>query len=109
MAATAAAFREVGLPEAAQFTADADNYRRCIRDVVERVAFADPDTGLLFIPNSVFFRPRNKGDLPAAGGAWASDGPRSLFDTDVLNPVTDAKYWEPMLALCSVAWASSAA
>jgi hypothetical protein len=99
MAATAAAFREVGLPEAAQFTADADDYRRCIRDVVERVAFADPDTGLLFIPNSVFFRPRNKGDLPERGGAWASDGPRSLFDTDVLNPVTDAKYWEPMLAL----------
>jgi hypothetical protein len=99
MSDMAAAFREAGLPEADQFAADAADYRQCILDVIERIKFTDPGTGLLFIPNTVFFRPREKGDLPERGGAWASDGPRSLFDTRVLHPVKDGRYWEPMLAL----------
>ena len=99
MAEMAEAFREAGLPEADQFAADAEDYRRCILDVIHRIQFTDPETGLLFIPNTVYFRPREKGDIPERGGAWGSDGPRSFFDTGVLNPVADAKYWEPMLAL----------
>jgi hypothetical protein len=99
MAEMAEAFREAGLPEADQFAADAEDYRHCILDVIQRIQFTDPETGLLFIPNTVFFRPREKDDIPERGGAWASDGPRSLFDAGVLNPVADAKYWEPMLAL----------
>ena len=99
MAEMAEAFREAGLPEAERFAAEAKDYRQCILDVIHRIEFTDPETGLLFIPNTVFFRPREKGDIPERGGAWASDGPRSLFDTGVLNPVADAKYWEPMLSL----------
>jgi hypothetical protein len=93
MAEMAAAFREAGLAEADRLAADVEEYRRCLRDVVERVEFTDPETGLRFLPNTVYFRQGER------GGAWASDGPRALFDAGVLHPVADAKYWEPMLAL----------
>jgi hypothetical protein len=99
-AETAAAFRSAGAPEAARLTADADEYRRCILHTVEKVAFKDPETGLLFLPNTVYFRQGNRGN----GGVWMLDGPRVLFDLGILNPVADGKYWQPMLELIQRRW-----
>ena len=100
MAETAAAFRALGAPEADRLSADADEYRRCIRDTVKKVAFKDPDTGLLFLPNTVYFRQGDRGN----GGVWLLDGPRVLFDLGILDPVADAKYWQPMLEFVQRRW-----
>ena len=100
MAETAAAFRSAGAPEAARLTADADEYRRCILDTVEKVAFKDPETGLLFLPNTVYFRQGDRGN----GGVWMLDGPRVLFDLGILDPVADAKYWQPLLEIVQRRW-----
>jgi hypothetical protein len=100
MAETAAAFRSAGVPEADRLSGDADEYRGCIRDTLEKVAFNDPETGLLFLPNTVYFRQEDRGN----GGVWVADGPRTLFDVGILNPVTDVKYWQPMLELVQRRW-----
>jgi hypothetical protein len=93
MAEMASAFRQAGLPEAERFAADADEYRRCILATLERVARKDPDTGLLFVPNTVY---HGRGDPEKVGG-WVADGPRALFDTGILDPVKDVKYWQSYL------------
>jgi hypothetical protein len=100
MAETAAAFRDAGDSEAARLTADADDYRRCILDTVEKVAFKDPETGLLFLPNTVYFSKGDRGN----GGVWMLDGPRVLFDLGILDPVADAKYWNPLLEIVERRW-----
>lgn len=93
LAETARAFRNAGMPEADRLAAGADEYRRCILDTLEKVAYKDADTGLLCVPNTVYFR---KGD-PENVGVWAADGPRALFDVGILDPVTDVKYWQAYL------------
>jgi hypothetical protein len=100
MTETAAAFQSAKAPEAARLTTGADEYRRCILDTVEKVAFKDPEAGLLFLPNTVYFRQGDRGN----GGVWLLDGPRVLFDLGILNPVADAKYWQPMLELVQRRW-----
>jgi hypothetical protein len=100
MAETAAAFRSAGAPEAARLVADANEYRRCILNTADRVAFKDPETGLLFLPNTVYFREGDRGN----GGVWLLDGPRILFDLGILNPVADAKYWQPLLDIVERRW-----
>jgi hypothetical protein len=99
MTETAAAFRSAGAPEAARLTADADEYRRSILDTVEKVAFKDPQTNLLFLPNIVYFH----GDR-GNGGVWMLDGPRVLFDLGLLDPVSDGKYWQPLLEIVQRRW-----
>jgi hypothetical protein len=100
MAEMAAAFRSAGDPQADRLTADADEYRRSILDTVEKVAFKDPETGLLFLPNTVYFRQEDRGN----GGVWLLDGPRVLFDLGILDPVADAKYWQPLLEIVQRRW-----
>ena len=95
MAEMAAAFREAGLAEADRLTREAEEYRRCILDVLERVEYTDPETGLLFVPNTVYFRQGER------GGVWVADGPRALLDAGLL--LTD-KRWEPMLAMTRRRW-----
>ena len=96
MAEMAAAFREAGLAEADRLTREAEEYRCCILDVLERAEYTDPETGLLFVPNTVYFRQGER------GGVWVADGPRALFDAGLLGP-TD-KRWEPMLAMTRRRW-----
>jgi hypothetical protein len=100
MAEMAAAFREAGLAEADRLTREAEEYRRCILDVLKRVEYIDPETGLLFVPNTVYFRQGER------GGVWVADGPRALFDTGLLGP-TDQR-WEPMLAMTTRKWGAMA-
>ena len=94
VAETAAALRKAGDAEAASLSSAADDYRRCIFDTLHRVAYKDPDTGLLFAPNSVYFR-QDHGN----GGVWLLDGPILLFEFGILDPVADEKYWKPMLEI----------
>jgi len=94
MAQMAAAFREAGLPEADRLTRDVEEYRGCILDCLARVETVDPETGLLFVPNTVYFKQGER------GGAWMADGPRALFDTGLLEASSDRR-WEPTLALLS--------
>jgi hypothetical protein len=99
MAETAAALRTAGDAEAARLSADAEEYRRCILDTLHQAAYKDPDTGLLFAPNSVYFR-QDHGN----GGVWLLDGPILLFELGILDPVADAKYWQPMLEITQRKW-----
>lgn len=100
MADMAVAFREAGLPEADRLAREADEYRQCIVDTMHRVEFIDPDSGLLFVPNTVYYRQGER------GGIWIFDGPRALFDVDILHPVRDAKYWDSMLTTIQQKWGS---
>ena len=93
MAEMAVAFREAGMPEAERFSKDAQEYRQCILDAMHQAEFTDPDTGLLFVPNTVYFRENQR------GGIWRLDGPICLFAANLLDPVADAKYWDSMLAM----------
>ena len=97
MAAMALAFREAGLPEADRFVREAEEYRQCLRDVVQRTEYVDPATNLLFVPNTVYFRQGER------GGAWVGDGPLVLFDAGVLDAATD-KHWEPTLSMIMRHW-----
>lgn len=90
---TATAFRSAALPEADSLAKEADEYRRCILDTLERVAYRDPELGLLTVPNTVYF---GKGD-PENVGVWVADGPRALFDVGILDPVADVEYWQAYL------------
>jgi hypothetical protein len=101
MAEMAAVFREAGLPEADRLFREADEYRRCILDVLKRVEYVDPETGLLYVPNSVYFRQGER------GGVWIADGPRSLFNTGLLDAAAD-KRWEPMLDMILRKWGAMA-
>jgi len=80
MADMAAAFALAKRPEAKQMQADAEEYRQILLAVIEKEQFVDPDTGLLFIPNTVYYRqgPEQR------GGVWTSDGPITLFSTGLL-------------------------
>jgi hypothetical protein len=100
MAEAAAALRDAGAPEADRLSAAADEYRRCILDTLHQVAYKDPDTGLLFVPNSVYFRQADR----ESRGVWLLDGPLLLFDARILHPVADAKYWQPMLEIVQRKW-----
>ncbi len=88
MAEIAAAARDAGFPEADRLTKEADEYRRCLLDVIRREEYVDPETGLLFVPNTVFYRetPPDKRDP-----YWVADGPIQLYDTGVLHP-TDKRF-----------------
>ncbi len=81
MSQVAAAFREAGLPEAAQWTREADEYRQCILGVLQREQFVDPETKLLFMPSSAGYR----SGLPR-DPYWHCDGPVQMFDTGLLPP-----------------------
>ena len=86
MAEMAAALRHAGLPEADRLTKEADEYRQCILDVIQREQYVDPETKLPFIPNSVGYR--EKGPIDPY---WQADGPIQLFDTALLGP-KDARF-----------------
>ena len=88
MAEMAAAAREAGLAEADRLTREAEEYRQCILAVVHREEFVDPETGLLFVPNTVLYRetPPDKRDV-----YWVADGPIQLYDTGILHP-TDKRF-----------------
>ncbi len=98
MADMAVAFREAGLPEADRLTREADEYRQCILDAMHRAEFTDPETGLLFVPNTVYYRDGER------GGVWVADGPLALFDVGILHPVKDARYWSSMLTMIQRKW-----
>ncbi|NIA14290.1 MAG: hypothetical protein GWP08_09420, partial [Nitrospiraceae bacterium] len=87
----AAAFGRAGLPDAPRLASEAEDYRQCILDVVERIQYVDPETGLLFVPNDVLQRP---GDPP--GNVWWVDGPNCLFALGLLDAQTDPRF-EPMV------------
>jgi hypothetical protein len=93
LAETATAFRTAGAKEAERLSDEAEEYRRCILDTLKQVAVNDPGTGLLYVPNTVYFR---RGD-PEYVGVWVADGPRVLFDVGILDPVRDVKYWQSLL------------
>jgi len=80
MADMSAAFALANRPEAERMQADAEEYRQNVLAVIDKVQFVDPDTGLLFIPNTVYYRqgPEQR------GGLWAADGPIILFSTGLL-------------------------
>ena len=78
----AKAFREANLPEAARFTYEADEYRQCILDVMRKEEFVDPETGLLFVPNTVYHR----GGGPHDPNWWHANGPVHMFDVGLLEP-----------------------
>ncbi len=80
MSRMAEAFRVAGLPEADRLTREADEYGRCILEVARRSQFADPETGLTLIPNTVFYREGVR------GGLWWTDGPLALFAVGLLRP-----------------------
>jgi Concanavalin A-like lectin/glucanases superfamily len=96
MSEMAAAFREAGLPEADRLTHEADEYRRCILEVTRRAQFADPDTNLLFIPNTVYYREGSQ------GGLWWADGPQPMFATGLLRP-SDPRF-TPMVQYVERKW-----
>jgi len=98
MADMAVAFREAGLPEAERLAREAGEYRQCILDALHQAEFTDPETSLPFVPNTVYYRQGER------GGVWVFDGPRALFDVDILHPVKDAKYWDSMLATIQHKW-----
>jgi hypothetical protein len=88
MSEIAAAAREAKMPEADRLTKEAEEYRQVLLDVIRREEFVDPETGLLFVPNTVQYRetPPDKRDA-----YWVADGPIQLFDTGVLHP-TDKRF-----------------
>ena len=88
MSEIATAAREARMPEAERLTKDAAEYRQCILDVLHREEFVDPNTNLLFVPNTVFYRetPADKRDP-----YWCADGPVQLFDVGILHP-TDKRF-----------------
>jgi len=96
MSEMAAAFREAGLPEAGQLTREADEYRRCILEVTRRAQFTDPETGLLFIPNNLYYQEGVR------GGVWWADGPQPMFATGLLAP-TDPRF-VPMVQYVERKW-----
>ena len=81
MSEIAAAFHQAGLPEAQRLTQDAEEYRQRILDVIRQQQYVNPETHLLFIPNSVGYRLGGPRDP-----YWQADGPIQLFDTGLLSP-----------------------
>ncbi|HQK91866.1 MAG TPA: hypothetical protein PLD23_00060 [Armatimonadota bacterium] len=96
MSTIANAFARAGLPEADRLTAEAEEYKQCILDVARRAEFTDPETGLSFVPSTVFHREG------ARGGVWWADGPQALFASGILDP-TDRRF-EPMLEYLDRKW-----
>jgi hypothetical protein len=80
MARIATAFRKAGLPEADRLTCEAEEYRQCILDVMHREEGVDPETGLFFVPNAVFYKKGYRASW------WMADGPIQLFYTGLLDP-----------------------
>lgn len=83
MSRMAKAFSEAGLLEAGRMAADVAEYRKCILEAVEREQFTDPETGLVFVPISVFYRDGGENDT----GVWNLDGPMWLFYVGLLDPL----------------------
>lgn len=77
----ALAAQHAGFPEAERLLNEADEYRQCILDVLHREEYVEPETGLLFVPNMVFYRETEEPDP-----FWHCDGPVQLFDTGLLHP-----------------------
>ncbi len=96
MSEMAAAFREAGLPEGRRLTREAVVYRRCILEVTRGAQFTDPETKLLFIPNTVYYREGSR------GGVWWADGPQAMFATGLLAP-TDPRF-SPMVQYVERKW-----
>ena len=90
MSEIAAALRHAGLPQADRLAREADEYRRSILDAMHREEYVDPETGLLFVPNTVGYRQGGPRDP-----YWHSDGPLQLFDTGLLAPGDER--FDPML------------
>ena len=86
MSEMADAFDDAGFPEASRMRAEADEYRQCILDAVDRAQFIDPQTGLVFVPNLLHF------DEGERGGIWWADGPIALFGTGLLDAGADARF-----------------
>lgn len=97
MDSMAAAFRAAGFPEAERMMGEVDEYRQCLLEAVARAQLVDPDTGLLFVPNLVFYREGER------GGLWWADGPSCMFSTGLLDARTDARF-ESMLAYLQQTW-----
>jgi hypothetical protein len=96
MSEMAAAFGEAGFPEARRLTREADEYRQCILEVARRAQFTDPETNLLFIPNTVYYREGVR------GGVWWADGPQAMFATGLLAP-SDPRF-APMVQYIERRW-----
>lgn len=90
MSEIATAFREAGMPEAQRLTEEAEEYRQCILQAIRHEQFVDPETNLLFVPNSVGYRNGGPRDT-----WWHADGPVQLFDTGLLSPKDER--FEPMV------------
>ena len=86
MSEMAHAFEQAGFPEATRMRAEADEYRQCINDAVDRIQFTDPETGLLFVPNVLHY------DQGERGGIWWADGPIALFGTGLLDATADPRF-----------------
>jgi hypothetical protein len=85
MARVADAFRKAGLPEASRLVCEAREYRQCILDVMHREEGVNPETGLFFVPNAVFYKKGYRASW------WMADGPIQLFYTGMLAP-TDKRF-----------------
>ena len=60
----------MGVFRCERLSGEVKEYRRSILDTLEKVAYKDPETGLLTVPNTVYF---GKGD-PENVGVWVADG-----------------------------------
>ncbi|MDI4647465.1 hypothetical protein [Cohnella hashimotonis] len=74
----AAALGEIGHPEGSRYAREADDYRTCIRDAIERGTETDAD-GVRWMPNEAYTR----SDVRTALYAW--DGPVSFIDTGLID------------------------
>ena len=86
MAAMAEAFRTARLSEAGAMQRDAEDYRNCILEAVERSQYKDPATGLLLIPNSLTRRGATHG-----GNAFDIRYSLAMWQTGLLD-ATDARF-----------------
>jgi len=97
MDAIATAFRQTDQPEADRLREEADEYRDRILEAVRREEFVDPETGLPFVPNTLFYREGQR------GGMWWGDGPYCLFAAGLLDARTDERF-DNMLAYLERKW-----
>ncbi|MFD2332876.1 hypothetical protein ACFSR7_26765 [Cohnella sp. GCM10020058] len=89
MSEIAKAFENAGIPDAKNLLSEADEYKNCILDVLRNEEGMDPETGLHYVPNAVFWK---KGHRPSW---WMADGPVQLYYTGLLKP-GDIRF-EPMV------------
>lgn len=77
----AAALADIGHPAAAQYVAEANDYKQCILASVQQATYELPeDKHVRWISNEVYTKP----DVRAA--VYAIDGPTYLMDTGLIGP-----------------------